>query len=54
MEVGYIRPNPAAKALEPDQKSDMTDASDMSALGRIYLTWNWCQGSGTRSEVGYV
>jgi hypothetical protein len=47
MEVGYIRPDLAAKALEPDRKPDMSNASDMSALGQIYPTWNWCQGSGT-------
>jgi hypothetical protein len=38
MEVGYIRPDPAAKALEPDRKSDISDASDMSTLGQIYST----------------
>jgi hypothetical protein len=38
MEVGYIRPDLAAKALEPDQKSDMSDVLDMSALGQIYPT----------------
>jgi hypothetical protein len=26
----------------------------MSALGCIYPTWNWCQGSVTRPEVWYV
>jgi hypothetical protein len=38
MEVGYIRPDLATKALEPDRKSDMSNASDMSALGQIYPT----------------
>jgi hypothetical protein len=32
--------------LEPDRGSDMSDASDMSTLGRIYPTWNWHRGSG--------
>jgi hypothetical protein len=54
MEVGYIQPDLAAKVLELDRKPDMSDASDMSAMGRIYLTWNWWQGSRTRSEAGYV
>jgi hypothetical protein len=36
MEVGYIRPDPVAKPLEPDQKSDMSDALDISVLGQIY------------------
>jgi hypothetical protein len=54
MEVGYIRPNPAPTALEPDCMLDMSDASDMFALGQRYLTWKWCQGSGTRPEAEYV
>jgi hypothetical protein len=38
MEVGYIRPDPATKILEPDQRPDMSDASDMPTLSQIYPT----------------
>jgi hypothetical protein len=38
MEVGYIQPDPATKVLEPDRKPNMSDASNMSALGWIYPT----------------
>jgi hypothetical protein len=34
MKVRYIRPDPADKSLEPDRKSDMSNTSNMSALGR--------------------
>jgi hypothetical protein len=34
--IGYIRPGASAEALELDWKLDMSDASDMSALGWIY------------------
>jgi hypothetical protein len=54
MEVGYIQLDPAAIVLEPDQWSDMSDALDVSTLGRIYSTWSPCQGSGTRPYVEYV
>jgi hypothetical protein len=38
MKLGYIPPGSVAKVLEPDQSPDMSDASNMSALGRIYPT----------------
>jgi hypothetical protein len=38
MEVGYIRPDQTAMVLEPDRWSDMTNASDISALDQIYQT----------------
>jgi hypothetical protein len=54
MEVGYIRLDPAATVLEPGRWSDITNASDIFALGQIYLTWSPCQGSGPRPEAKYV
>jgi hypothetical protein len=34
MKVRYIRPDPADKSLKPDQKSDMSNTSNMFVLGQ--------------------
>jgi hypothetical protein len=40
--------------LEPDQWSDMSDASDISDQDRIYPNQSQCQCSRTRPEARYV
>jgi hypothetical protein len=43
-----------ATVLEPDMWSDISDVSDLSVLGWIYLTWSEWQGSETRLKARYV